>query len=119
MSGLHRRGLAAYGLALALFYLHPPIMFYCVLCKYMASREVQITLEEGPATYTFMPAQNAPEDLWSHVYTIQLLTCLRLGAVSSILVALRILMANSASDLYRQWVNDLAPMVLHNEFWRM
>lgn len=29
---------------------------------------------QGP-TYTFMPAQKAVEDLWSHVYTMQLRTC--------------------------------------------
>ena len=28
------------------------------------------------ATYTFIPAQKAAEDLWSHVYTMQLRTCL-------------------------------------------
>jgi len=50
-------------------------------------------------TNTFMPAQKAPEDLWSHVYTMQLRTCLRFGAVSSILVAFRILIASSPSDL--------------------
>jgi hypothetical protein len=50
-------------------------------------------------TNTFMPAQKAPELLWSHVYTMQLLTCLRFGAVSSILVAFRILIASSPSDL--------------------
>jgi hypothetical protein len=33
------------------------------------------TALEGP-TYTFIPAQNGVEDLWSHVYTMQLLTCL-------------------------------------------
>lgn len=27
-------------------------------------------------TYTFMPAQKAADDLWSHVYTMQLRTCL-------------------------------------------
>ena len=48
-------------------------------------------------TYTFMPAQNAVDDLWSHVYTIQLRTCFRFGALSSMLVALRILIARSAS----------------------
>ena len=31
-----------------------------------------------------MPAQKDKEDLWSQVYTIQLRTCLRLGAVSSV-----------------------------------
>lgn len=28
------------------------------------------------STYTFMPAQKAADDLWSHVYTMQLRTCL-------------------------------------------
>jgi hypothetical protein len=55
--------------------------------------------EVNRMTNTFMPAQKAPEDLWSHVYTMQLLTCLRFGAVSSILVAFRILIASSPSDL--------------------
>jgi hypothetical protein len=46
-----------------------------------------------------MPDQKAIEDLLSHVYTIQLRTCLRLGAVSSGLVAFWMLMASSLSDL--------------------
>jgi hypothetical protein len=50
-----------------------------------------------------MPAQKAADDLWSHVYTIQLRTCLRFGAVSSMLVAFRILMASSPSDLNWQY----------------
>jgi hypothetical protein len=49
--------------------------------------------------WTFMPAQNEALLRWSHVYTIQLRTCFLLGAVSSILVALRMLMASSDSVL--------------------
>lgn len=46
-----------------------------------------------------MPAQKAVELLWSQVYTIQERTCLRFGAVSSMLVAFLMLMPNSLSDL--------------------
>ncbi len=46
-----------------------------------------------------MPAQKDWEDLWSQVYTMQLRTCLRFGAVSSGLVAFLTLIASSASDL--------------------
>lgn len=47
------------------------------------------------STYTFMPAQKACEDLWSQVYTIHARTCLRLGEISSGLVAFLMLTASS------------------------
>lgn len=50
-------------------------------------------------TYTFIPAQKAWEDRWSHVYTMQLRTCFRFGAVSSGFVAFLMLIANSWSVL--------------------
>lgn len=53
----------------------------------------------GAPTHTFMPAQKDWEDLWSQVYTMQLRTCLRFGAVSSGLVAFLMLTASSDSDL--------------------
>lgn len=47
------------------------------------------------STYTFIPAQKDCEDLWSQVYTIQARTCLRLGEISSGLVAFFMLTASS------------------------
>jgi hypothetical protein len=72
-------------------------------------------------TYTFIPCQNDAELLWSQVYTIHARTCLpanydelqsnvsegadvRFGETSSMLVALRMLMASSDSCLYRNSV---------------
>lgn len=46
-----------------------------------------------------MPDQKAEADLWSQVYTIHARTCLRLGDISSLLVAFLMLIANSWSVL--------------------
>lgn len=56
------------------------------------------------ATHTFIPDQKACEDLWSQVYTMQLRTCLRFGAVSSGLVAFLMLITSSVSDLETKFV---------------
>jgi hypothetical protein len=57
--------------------------------------------ERAVEAYTLMPAQKAWEDLWSHVYTMQARTCLRLGEISSPFVAFFMLMASSWSVLDR------------------
>src|SRR4051794_17351225 len=70
-----------------------------------AEKRLRMPFISFRSTDTFMPAQKATEDLWSHVYTMQLRTCLRFGAVSSILVAFRILIASSPSDLNRHHIS--------------
>jgi len=45
------------------------------LAEHMASQYEQTPALVGKDTHTFIPAQKDWEDLWSHVYTMQLRTC--------------------------------------------
>lgn len=68
------------------------------VCVVSFPSECGIASERAP--YTLIPDQKAWDDLWSQVYTMHARTCLRLGEISSLLVAFLMLMASSWSVLF-------------------